>query len=170
MCIFIYIYIYIYAYVYIYMYIYICGSSYFCRSVRSFFSLYIHNRDINTSTCIYLLMIIIYISTVSEAPTLLSATSKVNTPVNSAGQKGSQLSNYALKGYQPKVIFSFEAILKSFLRLIPFHVVEIWVPVQLEGGSTVLLYGESLFIHLLFVYFFSVLTSFWLVRIFRVEN
>jgi hypothetical protein len=82
-------------------------------------------------------------SAVSEAPTLLSATTTVNTPVNSAGQKGTDLSNYALKGHQPKVILSFEAILKSFLRLIPFHVVEIWVPVQLEGGSTVLLYGAS---------------------------
>lgn len=71
----------------------------------------------------------------SNNPTLLSAT----TTVDAAPYVGiSQAPSSA-----PSVPTSFESILQSLLRVIPFHVVEIWVPVQLEDGATVMLFGAS---------------------------
>ena len=70
-----------------------------------------------------------------DAPTLLSATTTVDLPTYPRIPRG--------PNGQPNVPLSFDSILQSFLRVIPFHVMEIWVPVQLENGSTVLLYGAS---------------------------
>lgn len=71
----------------------------------------------------------------SNNPTLLSATTTVDAPPY-VGM--SQAPSSA-----PNVPTSFESILQSLLRVIPFHVVEIWVPVQLEDGATVMLFGAS---------------------------
>ena len=69
------------------------------------------------------------------APTLVSAITTVDiAPYIRIPQQPST---------PPNVPLSFESILQSFLRVIPFHVVEIWVPVQLTNNSTVLLYGAS---------------------------
>lgn len=69
------------------------------------------------------------------APTLVSAITTVDiAPYTRIPQQPSN---------SPNVPISFESILQSFLRVIPFHVVEIWVPVQLTNNSTVLLYGAS---------------------------
>lgn len=70
-----------------------------------------------------------------DAPTLLSATTTVDTPAYNG--------MYHPPNTPPNVPTSLDSILQSFLRVIPFHVVEIWVPVQLEKGATVLLYGAS---------------------------
>lgn len=70
-----------------------------------------------------------------DAPTLLSATTTVDTPA--------YYGMYHPPNTPPNVPTSLDNILQSFLRVIPFHVVEIWVPVQLEKGATVLLYGAS---------------------------
>lgn len=70
-----------------------------------------------------------------DAPTLLSATTTVDTPAYSG--------MYHTPNAASNVPTSLDSILQSFLRVIPFHVVEIWVPVQLENGATVLLYGAS---------------------------
>lgn len=72
----------------------------------------------------------------SNNPTLLSATTTVDAPSSYVGI--SQAPSSA-----PSVPTSFESILQSLLRVIPFHVVEIWVPVQLEDGATVMLFGAS---------------------------
>jgi hypothetical protein len=71
----------------------------------------------------------------SNNPTLLSATTTVDAPPYVGI---SQAPSSA-----PNVPTSFESILQSLLRVIPFHVVEIWVPVQLEDGATVMLFGAS---------------------------
>jgi hypothetical protein len=68
-------------------------------------------------------------------PTLLSATTTVDAPPYVGI---SQAPSSA-----PNVPTSFESILQSLLRVIPFHVAEIWVPVQLEDGATVMLFGAS---------------------------
>jgi hypothetical protein len=69
------------------------------------------------------------------SPTLLSASTSVNQ------EKFPSYPSY--KSPRNSIPLSFESILQSFLRVIPFHVVEIWVPVQLQDTSTVLLYGAS---------------------------
>ena len=69
------------------------------------------------------------------APILVSATTTVDIP--------SFIRIPQQPSTQPNVSLSFESILQSFLRVIPFHVVEIWVPVQLTNNSTVLLFGAS---------------------------
>lgn len=87
----------------------------------------------------------------ADKPTLLSATSTVGAPVTSSSAAAHTSSRMLAKftgrdsapTTSPTVPLSFDAILQSFLRVIPFHVIEIWVPVQLEHGGTVLLYGGS---------------------------
>ena len=88
------------------------------------------------------------LSSTANKPTLLSATSTVGAPVTSSSATTS--SSTALSRFRAAaasaasvVPISFDSILQSFLRVIPFHVIEIWVPVQLEHGGTVLLYGGS---------------------------
>ena len=70
-----------------------------------------------------------------NAPTLLSATTTVDLPLFYGMSQ--------IPSIRPLVVINFESILQSILRVIPFHVVEIWLPVQLEDGSTVLLFGAS---------------------------
>ena len=88
------------------------------------------------------------LSSTANKPTLLSATSTVGAPVTSSS--GATSTSTALSRFRAAaassasvVPISFDSILQSFLRVIPFHVIEIWVPVQLEHGGTVLLYGGS---------------------------
>ena len=65
--------------------------------------------------------------TASDIPTLLSAKTTIPKAARELNSKK----------------HTFEEILQSLLRVVPFHVVEVWVPVQLQDNSTVLLYGGS---------------------------